>query len=210
MSSDATTEATLPGAAEPAPADLPPAESLPAAPPTAAPPRTLVVGLGNPAPRRRRRRLAGGRRASRRGSAGEPRRGGRPSPTSTSNGSPSAACALMERLVGYERAILVDAITTGVDPPGTVRVAPLAEVATRAASHLDSAHDAPLTTALAAGRSLGRRPAGRRSSSSTDRGRAPRHLRRGSCRRPSRPPSGRPPTRCWRRSATRRGTDGRA
>jgi hydrogenase maturation protease len=63
--------------------------------------------------------------------------------------------ALMERLVGYRRAVLVDAMVTGEHPPGTVRRFAVAEIPGREATHLDSAHDASLATALAAGRSLG-------------------------------------------------------
>ncbi|HEX6129533.1 MAG TPA: hydrogenase maturation protease [Candidatus Limnocylindria bacterium] len=62
--------------------------------------------------------------------------------------------ALMERLVGYERAVLVDALLDA-QPPGTVTTRPLAEVVSRLAGHLDSAHDAPVTQALTAGRALG-------------------------------------------------------
>ena len=61
---------------------------------------------------------------------------------------------LMERLIGYERVILVDAILDR-DPVGTVSARPLADVATRSAGHLDCAHDVPLTEALAAGQALG-------------------------------------------------------
>lgn len=64
--------------------------------------------------------------------------------------------SLMERLVGYERVVLVDAIL-GADPPGTVSVTSLADTACRRASHLDSAHDVPLTDALVVGRTLGAR-----------------------------------------------------
>ncbi len=63
--------------------------------------------------------------------------------------------ALMERLVGYRRAVLVDAMVTGRHPPGTVRRFSIADIPDREATHLDSAHDASLATALAAGRSLG-------------------------------------------------------
>jgi hydrogenase maturation protease len=63
--------------------------------------------------------------------------------------------ALMERLVGYRRAVLVDAMVTGDHPPGTVRRLSIADIRGREATHLDSAHDASLATALAAGRSLG-------------------------------------------------------
>jgi hydrogenase maturation protease len=62
--------------------------------------------------------------------------------------------SLMERLVGYDRVVLVDAIL-GSDRPGTLSVGSLAETACRLAGHLDSAHDVPLTEALAAGRALG-------------------------------------------------------
>lgn len=62
--------------------------------------------------------------------------------------------SLMERLVGYDRVVLVDAIL-GEVVPGTLTAGSLAETACRLAGHLDSAHDAPLTQALAAGRALG-------------------------------------------------------
>ena len=183
MCSAATTDSNFPGAAVPEPADLPPAAPLPAAPslaPPTAPPRTLVVGLGNPllgddGVGWRVVDLVEARLAERSGQDG---RESVAPPCFELDRLAVGGLALMERLVGYERAILVDAIATGVDEPGTVRVAPLAEVVTRAASHLNSAHDAPLTTALDAGRSLG---ADLPSSISvvTDRGRAARHLRRG-------------------------------
>jgi hydrogenase maturation protease len=63
--------------------------------------------------------------------------------------------ALMERLVGVRRAILVDAVVTGRDPAGTVRRLDLSAIPGREASHLDSAHDVTLVTALEAGRGLG-------------------------------------------------------
>ncbi len=62
----------------------------------------------------------------------------------------------MERLVGYERVVLADASLDG-QPPGTVSVAPLTNIDTPLAGHLDSAHDATLKAALAAGRRLGAR-----------------------------------------------------
>jgi hydrogenase maturation protease len=64
--------------------------------------------------------------------------------------------ALMERLVGCERAILVDSYL-GDETPGAVRSWSLAALAGRPVGHLDSAHDAPLSAALAAGRALGAR-----------------------------------------------------
>ena len=62
--------------------------------------------------------------------------------------------SLMERLIGYDRVILVDAVLS-TDRPGIVSVGSLAETACRLASHLDSAHDVPLTEALSVGRALG-------------------------------------------------------
>lgn len=63
--------------------------------------------------------------------------------------------SLMELLVGYRRAIIVDAIIDPGDRPGTVWCKPLSAVETRVASHLDSTHDAPLPAAIEAGRALG-------------------------------------------------------
>ncbi len=61
---------------------------------------------------------------------------------------------LMERLVGYERAILVDALEEGL-PPGTVTCRPFRELEGSPAAHLDATHDAGLAAALAAGEALG-------------------------------------------------------
>jgi hydrogenase maturation protease len=63
--------------------------------------------------------------------------------------------SLMELLVGYRRAIIVDAIIDPEDSPGSVWRKPLSAVETRVASHLDSTHDAPLPAAIEAGRALG-------------------------------------------------------
>jgi hydrogenase maturation protease len=60
--------------------------------------------------------------------------------------------ALMERLVGYGRAILVDAIQTTDGVPGTIHRLTLDDLPTL---HADSAHDATLKAALALGRRLG-------------------------------------------------------
>lgn len=63
---------------------------------------------------------------------------------------------LMEMLVGYERAILIDACTTGDDPAGTVRRLTLADLeALSPTQHTASAHDTTLLTALATGRRMG-------------------------------------------------------
>jgi hydrogenase maturation protease len=58
---------------------------------------------------------------------------------------------LMERMVGFERAILIDAMVSGARP-GTVRVLAGDAVPTQ---HSASAHDANLATALALGRQAG-------------------------------------------------------
>ena len=63
--------------------------------------------------------------------------------------------SLMERLIGYDRAILIDAINTGRKPAGSVASFRLEELADPNAGHLASAHDATLQTALALGRTLG-------------------------------------------------------
>ena len=64
--------------------------------------------------------------------------------------------ALMESLVGYERAIIVDSYL-GDGEPGAVRSGSLGGLADRPAGHLDSAHDTSLAAALSAGRALGAR-----------------------------------------------------
>lgn len=63
--------------------------------------------------------------------------------------------SLMERLVGYERAVIVDAIQTGQNPIGTVRRFRLEELPPRGSGHTASTHDTDLLSALQVGRSLG-------------------------------------------------------
>jgi hydrogenase maturation protease len=62
--------------------------------------------------------------------------------------------SLMERLVGYERAVLVDAMLVP-GGMGVVTVGPLEAIPKRDSGHLDNAHDASLVDALLAGRALG-------------------------------------------------------
>ncbi len=62
--------------------------------------------------------------------------------------------SLMERLVGYDRALIIDAITLG-EPPGTVRCFWLDDMPGLASTHLASAHDTTLPTALALGKQMG-------------------------------------------------------
>lgn len=63
--------------------------------------------------------------------------------------------SLMERLVGYQQAIIIDAITTHQSPPGAVTCFPLEALPDRSAGHTTAAHDTSLKTALALGRSMG-------------------------------------------------------
>jgi len=62
--------------------------------------------------------------------------------------------SLMERLTGYERVILIDAIFTGKKPLGSVTTFTLDSLPDPTAGHSASAHDASLRTALNLGRSM--------------------------------------------------------
>jgi hydrogenase maturation protease len=63
--------------------------------------------------------------------------------------------SLMERLLGYERAIIVDSMETGGSPVGSVRTFPLASLPDPMAGHSASAHDTSLITALKTAESIG-------------------------------------------------------
>jgi hydrogenase maturation protease len=63
--------------------------------------------------------------------------------------------SLMERLIGYQRAILVDALETGRGPAGSVHVFPLEALPDPSAGHSASAHDTTLLNAIQLGRQLG-------------------------------------------------------
>lgn len=63
--------------------------------------------------------------------------------------------SLMERLVGYDRAILVDSLVTGTSPAGAVASHPLAAFTDFSAGHTTSSHDTSLMTALDTGRRMG-------------------------------------------------------
>jgi hydrogenase maturation protease len=63
--------------------------------------------------------------------------------------------SLMESLVGYERAILVDSLVTKIHPTGTILRFPIEELPDRSINHTFSAHDTSLQNALKIGRSLG-------------------------------------------------------
>lgn len=63
--------------------------------------------------------------------------------------------SLMEALIGYDQAILIDAIVTHHAPIGTVNCCKLQDLPNLTSGHMTSAHDASLTDALTMGRSLG-------------------------------------------------------
>lgn len=63
--------------------------------------------------------------------------------------------SLMERLVGYQRAVIIDAMNTGQFELGSVQVFPLESLPGPLTGHLASAHDASLQEALQMGRDLG-------------------------------------------------------
>jgi hydrogenase maturation protease len=62
--------------------------------------------------------------------------------------------SLMERLIGYERAILIDAFISDQEE-GTILVTKLDELPNFSAFHLTSAHDMSLQNAMEMGRRLG-------------------------------------------------------
>jgi len=62
--------------------------------------------------------------------------------------------SLMEHLIGYECAILIDAITSD-EEIGSVSVSDLKEISDYSAFHIASAHDASLQEALKLGKSIG-------------------------------------------------------
>jgi hydrogenase maturation protease len=65
--------------------------------------------------------------------------------------------SLMERLIDYQKVIIIDALNTGQNPPGTVMVFPLEELPDHFTGHTSAAHDTSLQTALQVGRSMGAR-----------------------------------------------------
>ncbi len=63
--------------------------------------------------------------------------------------------SLMERLVGYKRAILIDAVNLGKLPVGSVYCLALTDLPDLSAGHTGSAHDTSLLTAIRLGREMG-------------------------------------------------------
>ncbi len=63
--------------------------------------------------------------------------------------------SLMERMVGYESAILVDAALTRNHPSGFVAAFSIEQLPNLSQGHLSSSHDTTLQNALAVGRQMG-------------------------------------------------------
>ena len=94
--------------------------------------RTLVVGLGNPI-------------------LGDDGVGWRIAVERAALG----GLALMERLIGYDRVLIADAVHTRSAPVGAVRQTLLEELEDPSAGHTTSGHDTSLVTALGTGRAIG-------------------------------------------------------
>jgi len=114
--------------------------------------KTLVIGLGNP--------ILGDDGvgwvvAEQVRSALSNPKGAIPNPQSVEVDCASlGGLSLMERLTGYERVILVDAIFTGTQPVGTVSQFLLDDLPDLSAGHSASAHDTSLRNALHVGRDM--------------------------------------------------------
>ena len=107
-------------------------------------PRTLIIGLGNPILRDDAVGLHVARQA--RAALGD-------SPEIEVMEESVGGLRLMERMVGFDRAILIDAICSGRSP-GTIQSLDPRDVRTQ---HSASSHDVNLPTALALGRRTGAR-----------------------------------------------------
>ncbi len=62
--------------------------------------------------------------------------------------------SLMERMTGFKRVILIDAIYTRQQPVGTLTAFPLSVLPDPTTGHTTAAHDTSLRTALSVGRSM--------------------------------------------------------
>jgi hydrogenase maturation protease len=63
--------------------------------------------------------------------------------------------SLMESLIGYDRAIIIDSIFTQQSPIGMVKLFKLDDISNPSVGHLSSAHDTSLQDALQMGHALG-------------------------------------------------------
>jgi len=104
--------------------------------------RTLIIGLGNPI-------VSDDSIGLRVAAALKPLLADRPDVEVTEDG--WGGLRLMERMIGYDRAIVINAIRTGA-PPGTIHHLTTASISTQKSA---SAHDVNLPTALAFGRRAG-------------------------------------------------------
>jgi hydrogenase maturation protease len=114
--------------------------------PTAARPHTLVIGLGNP--------LLGDDGVGWHVAEQVRRAIGDDLPDVEIECLAVGGLSLMERMVGYEWAIVIDALESG-KAQGTVQVLPLAALPEPEAGHLYSAHDTSFRNALRVGSALG-------------------------------------------------------
>jgi hydrogenase maturation protease len=130
-----------------------PAEPVPSTPR----PRIIVIGLGNPVLGDDGVGWRVADEVERRLGDGEDVRAGAGSrlPTVEIDRLDVGGLSLMERITGFDLAILIDAAQLPDRPIGEVRSCPFDELDERTAGHLDSAHDASLRTALALGQRLG-------------------------------------------------------
>lgn len=67
----------------------------------------------------------------------------------------ASGLALAERMMGFDRVVIVDAVTTGEKPPGSIWVLPLDAFPASVVGHTASTHDPSLGTALEAVKALG-------------------------------------------------------
>ncbi len=63
--------------------------------------------------------------------------------------------SLMEHLIGYNQAIIIDAISTGKNPIGNVSQIPLSDLTSKFQGHLSSPHDTNLPDAIKMGKLMG-------------------------------------------------------
>lgn len=63
--------------------------------------------------------------------------------------------SLMERMIGYEQVILIDALVTGENPPGYVSSFTLDQLSEQPCGHTSAAHDTSLQVALRVGKQMG-------------------------------------------------------
>jgi len=63
--------------------------------------------------------------------------------------------SLMERMLGYQKVVIVDSMETGQSPEGSVSMFPLAALPNPSAGHSASVHDMSLITALDTAKAMG-------------------------------------------------------